>query len=47
MFEQTNQKLHWMRILQGNQLVKQSLFNEEFHNSGGALTCLVSGQKSL
>jgi hypothetical protein len=31
--------------LQGNQLVKQSLLNEEFHSSGGALVYLVSGNK--
>jgi ubiquinone/menaquinone biosynthesis C-methylase UbiE len=36
---------HWMRILQANHLVKQSLLSGEFHNSGGALVYLVSGQK--
>jgi hypothetical protein len=37
---------HWLRMLQGNQLVKQSLLNETFHSGGGAMMYLISGRKS-
>ncbi len=37
---------HWLRMLQGNQLVKQSLLNETFHSSGGAMMYLISGRKT-
>jgi SAM-dependent methyltransferase len=37
---------HWLRMLQGNQLVKQSLLNETFHSSGGAVMYLISGRKT-
>ncbi|MFM2304112.1 MAG: hypothetical protein RLZZ135_1522 [Cyanobacteriota bacterium] len=37
---------HWLRMLQGNQLVKASLLNQTFHSSGGSMMYLISGRKS-
>jgi SAM-dependent methyltransferase len=41
-----NFEAHWLRMLQGNQLVKQSLLNQTFHSGGGAMMYLISGRKS-
>jgi SAM-dependent methyltransferase len=40
-------KAHWLRMLQGNQLVKESLLNETFHSSGGSMMYLISGRKQV
>lgn len=38
-------KAYWTRMMQDNQLMKQSLLDETFHMAGGSIMYLVSGQK--